>query len=414
MNCIRIRLRYYSTASLSTSHFNQRITSLKNGSGPTKVNDALQLFDEMLLRQPPPSIIQFTQLISVIVKKKQYSTALILLDQMKLMGIPSNIYTINISINCHCRLNQVAYGFALLATIFKQGHPPSLATYTTLIHGLVLADRVFEAVELFKKLLRGKLCEPNHIMYGIIFNGLCKVGHTSKALELLRFMESGSCKPGVEQYSVVIDSLCKDKMVDHALELFAKMTEKGVLADVITYSSLIHGLCNFGRETEAAKMLRDMEEEGVSPSVDTFNILVNAFCKQGSVKDAELAVQAMVRRGLNPDVITYSALIDGYCLRGEIDDAEKVLDGMVKRDIVPNIITYNSLINGYCKKKQIDKARHLFQYIQDKGLIPDVVTYSSMLQGLCRSLFSEDREQPKPCYTNPLASAESKLVGKPE
>ncbi|KAF5760608.1 putative transcription factor interactor and regulator CCHC(Zn) family [Helianthus annuus] len=31
----------------------------------------------------------------------------------------------------------------------------------------------------------------------------------------------------------------------------------------------------------------------------------------------------------------------------------------------------------------------------------------------CRSLFSEDREQPKPCYTNPLASAESKLVGKP-
>ncbi|KAM0069093.1 putative tetratricopeptide-like helical domain superfamily [Helianthus debilis subsp. tardiflorus] len=295
MNCTRrIGLRYYSTASSpSTSHFNQRITSLKNASGPTKVNDALQLFDEMLQRQPPPNIIQLNMLITVIVKMKQYSTALSLYKQIKLMGIPTDLYAMNISISCYCRLNQVAYGFALLATLFKQGYSPTLATYSTLINGLVLADRVFEAVELFKKLLRDKLCDPDQVMYGTIINGLCKVGHTSKAIELLTFMEAGSCKPCVEQYSVVIDSLCKDKMVDHALELFAKMTEKGVLANVITYNSLIHGLCNFGRETEAAKMLRDMEEEGVSPTVVTFTILVNAFCKQGSVKDAELAVQAM-------------------------------------------------------------------------------------------------------------------------
>ncbi|KAL8210790.1 hypothetical protein R6Q57_005227 [Mikania cordata] len=106
------------------------------------------------------------------------------------------------------------------------------ATYSTLINGLVLADRVFEAIELFKKLLSDRFCEPDQIMFGTIINGLCKVGHTSKALELLSFMESGSCKPCVQQYNAVIDSLCKDKMVDDALHLFAKMTEKGVLANV--------------------------------------------------------------------------------------------------------------------------------------------------------------------------------------
>ncbi|KAJ0909558.1 putative tetratricopeptide-like helical domain superfamily [Helianthus annuus] len=138
----------------SASHFNQRLLlSLKHTRGFTKLDDALQLFDEMLQRQPPPNIIQLNQLITLIVKMMQYSTALSLYKQTKLMGIPTDLYAMNISINCHCRLDQVAYGFALLATIFKQGHPPSLATYTTLIHGLVLADRVFEAVELFKKLL---------------------------------------------------------------------------------------------------------------------------------------------------------------------------------------------------------------------------------------------------------------------
>ncbi|KAJ0729910.1 putative tetratricopeptide-like helical domain superfamily [Helianthus annuus] len=333
MNCTRIPLRYYSTASpSSTTHFNQRILHLKNA---FKIDDALQLFDEMLQRQPPPSIVQFNKLMTLIVKMKHYSTALSLFKQMRLMGVPVSIPTMSISINCHCRLNQVAYGFALLATIFKQGHPPDLATYNTLIHGLVLADRVYEAVELFKKLLREKVCEPNQVMYGTVINGLCKVGHTTKAFELLRYMESGSCKPDVVQYNTVIDSLCKDKMVDHALQLFTNMTEKGVLADEITYSSLIQGLCNFGRETEAARMLMDMEGKEVSPGVHTFTILVDSFCKKGSVKDAELALQAMVQRGLNPNVITYNALIDGYCLRGEIEEAENV-DYIYKHGLKPH------------------------------------------------------------------------------
>ncbi|KAJ0704807.1 putative tetratricopeptide-like helical domain superfamily [Helianthus annuus] len=131
---------------------------------------------------------------------------------MRLMGVPVSILTMNISINCYCRLNQVVYGFALLLTLFKKGFSPSLATYSTLINGRVLADRVFDVVELFKKLLRDKLCDPDQVMYGTVINGLCKVGHTSKAIELLTFMEAGSCKPCVEQYSVVIDSLSKDKM----------------------------------------------------------------------------------------------------------------------------------------------------------------------------------------------------------
>ncbi|GJS10798.1 nucleotide-binding alpha-beta plait domain-containing protein [Tanacetum coccineum] len=96
---------------------------------------------------------------------------------------------------------------------------------------------------LFKKLVREKLCEPNEVMYGTVINGLCKVGKTSKALELVRFMAKGSYKSRVDQYNMIIDGLCKDKMVDQALELFDKMIEKG-----ITYNSLIHGLCNFGRE----------------------------------------------------------------------------------------------------------------------------------------------------------------------
>ncbi|GKF25950.1 putative tetratricopeptide-like helical domain-containing protein [Tanacetum coccineum] len=130
-------------------------------------------------------------------------------------------------------------------------------------------DPVVVGKMLFKKLVREKLCEPNEVMYRTVINGLCKVGKTSKALELVRFMAKGSYKPQVDQYNMIIDGLCKDNMVDQALELFDKMIEKG-----ITYNSLIHGLCNFGREGEAAKLLTDMEEKEIYPNTRTYNILL--------------------------------------------------------------------------------------------------------------------------------------------
>ncbi|GKD46514.1 putative tetratricopeptide-like helical domain superfamily protein, partial [Tanacetum coccineum] len=74
-------------------------------------------------------------------------TALNLYKTINSVVIPRDLYALNISINYYVHLNQVNHGFALLATIFKLGHPPNFATYTTLVNGLVLVDRVFESAK---------------------------------------------------------------------------------------------------------------------------------------------------------------------------------------------------------------------------------------------------------------------------
>lgn len=84
---------------------NQRFLSLKHSSSIpqiAKLNDALQLFDQMLQRQPQPSIVEFTRLITVIVKMEHYSTALSLFKKLYLLGISSDLYAMSISINCYC------------------------------------------------------------------------------------------------------------------------------------------------------------------------------------------------------------------------------------------------------------------------------------------------------------------------
>ncbi|KAK4394076.1 putative pentatricopeptide repeat-containing protein, mitochondrial [Sesamum angolense] len=178
-----------------------------------EVDDAVFLFRQMLRMRPQPSVVQFTKLFNVVVKMEQYSVAVNLFDEMRQLGAPVNEYTLTIVINCYCLLNRVDFGFSILGSFFKRGYQPNVTTFTTLIKGLFLDDKVMEAERLFKKLLTRKLCEPNEVTILTVINGLCKAGHTLTAYDLLGLFDKTSFKPDVKSYSTVIDSLCKDRML---------------------------------------------------------------------------------------------------------------------------------------------------------------------------------------------------------
>ncbi|KAL0289928.1 UNVERIFIED_CONTAM: putative pentatricopeptide repeat-containing protein, mitochondrial [Sesamum angustifolium] len=249
-----------------------------------EVDDAVFLCRQMLRMRPQPSVIQFTKLLNMVVKMKQYPVVLCLFDEMCKWGAPINEYTLTIVINCCCLLNRVDFGFAILSSFFKRGYEPNVTTFNTLIKGLFLDDKVIEAEKLFKKLLTLKLCEPDEVTVLTVVNGLCKAGHTLTAYDLLGLFEKTSFKPNVYSYSTVIDSLCKDRMVDEALQLLAKMIDNGISPNTVTYNSLVQGLCNFGRWKDAKDLISEMVDHKISLNAFTFSILVDAFCKEGMVK----------------------------------------------------------------------------------------------------------------------------------
>ncbi|KAL0413925.1 UNVERIFIED_CONTAM: putative pentatricopeptide repeat-containing protein, mitochondrial [Sesamum radiatum] len=110
-----------------------------------EVDDAVFLFRQMLRMRPQPSVVNFTKLLSIVVKMKQYSIALNVFDEMRQLGIPVNQWTMNIAINCYCLLHRVDFGFAILGSFFKLGYEPDVTTFNTLIKGLFLDDKVVRA-----------------------------------------------------------------------------------------------------------------------------------------------------------------------------------------------------------------------------------------------------------------------------
>ena len=87
--------------------------------------------------------------------------------------------------------------------------------------------------------------EPDRFTCGTIVNGLCKIGETNVAINLLRKMERGNFVLDLTTYNTIIDSLCKDRLVTDALKLLSEMISKGIKPDHVTYNCLIQGVCNF-------------------------------------------------------------------------------------------------------------------------------------------------------------------------
>ncbi|CAH1412557.1 unnamed protein product [Lactuca virosa] len=108
-------------------------------------------------------------------------------------------------------MHRTSEGFAVLGYGFKLDILPNVCTFSTLLNGLVLEDRVLKAERLFKTLIKEGMCEPDAIMYTTMIKGLCKFSNNDTAIALLKLMEGRGCKPDVFTYSTIIDSLFKDK-----------------------------------------------------------------------------------------------------------------------------------------------------------------------------------------------------------
>uniref|UniRef100_M1BU75 PPR1 protein n=1 Tax=Solanum tuberosum TaxID=4113 RepID=M1BU75_SOLTU len=140
-----------------------------------------------------------------------------------ILGIPIDGFILTSVINSYCLMDHAHFGFSVLPIYLKNGIPFNIVTFNTLLRGIFAENKVKDVVQLFKKLVRDKICDPDEFMYATVMNGLSKRGHTKKTLSMLRLMGQGSTKPNIYIYNIVIDSLCKDRNLDGAINLLNEM-----------------------------------------------------------------------------------------------------------------------------------------------------------------------------------------------
>ncbi|PRQ33752.1 putative pentatricopeptide [Rosa chinensis] len=165
----------------------------------------------MLQTRPLPSLVRFPQILGQLVKLKHYWEAITLykVQTNASLRISPDVYSLSIIMNCYSRLNRIGFSLSVLAQFFKFGLELNVTTFTTLIIGFFIQNKVAEAAAIFSKMVEAGI-QPNVVTFGTLIKGLCIKGNNVAAIQLLRKMEQGHCKPNVVVYNTIIDSLFKD------------------------------------------------------------------------------------------------------------------------------------------------------------------------------------------------------------
>lgn len=145
-------------------------------SGEVELNHALCFFNYMIHMQPTPLMPSFNSLLCELAGKKYYVNFICLYERLNTIGLLPDFVSLNILMNCFCKMNGVSDAFVALGRILRKVFSPDVVTLGCLIRGLCMQGKVTEASGLFKKFVAFD-CRPNVIVCATLICGLCRTSN---------------------------------------------------------------------------------------------------------------------------------------------------------------------------------------------------------------------------------------------
>nr|GLL49839.1 putative pentatricopeptide repeat-containing protein At1g12700, mitochondrial [Ipomoea trifida] len=367
------------------------------------LDDALKLFRQMAHTSPLLSVIEFNKLLCRIVKLKHYSAVVSLFQEMRIKGIPIDVYTINILVDVYCRSSRVDCGIlvdalckegmlesaeTIIQIMIQRNTYPNVVTYNHLIEGYCLQGRMNEARKAFGRVVESGL-QPDIRTYNTLINGYCKIKEIEEARKAFGQMLESGLQPNVWAYSTLINGYCKIKEMDEARKVFGQMVESGLQPDVWTYNTLINGYCKIKEMDEAMHLFCEIPQKGLHPNVVTYTIMLQGFFLVRRCSAALELFQEMLVAGHKPDFCTSCVLLGGLCDNGLVEQAMSVYHQLDRNGNGSH--DYDTIIiDRVCKIGRLNIARNVFNGLISKGRRLDVNTYNVMINGLCRGGFLDE------------------------
>ncbi|KAK1326287.1 Pentatricopeptide repeat-containing protein [Acorus calamus] len=252
----------------------------------------------------------------------------------------------------------------------------------------------YEALAIQDRMAREGI-PPDIVTYNSLMHGLCKDGRMREAFRLLEEIKAAAGNRIT--YTTMIDGCCRSGDIEGAFELRAEMEGKGLVPEVATYNAMLRGLCARGMMKGANELLNEMDERKVEPDSITCNTLINAYGKIGDMATAWRVRNRMLESGLALDGFTYKALIRGFCNAKEFDEAKEVLLDLISAGFTPSYSTYSWIVDGYCDQKNeeavlgscteirrlckrglVDCSWKLYRDMKLKGVTGDSLVYAGM------------------------------------
>ncbi|KAE9594965.1 hypothetical protein Lal_00041213 [Lupinus albus] len=372
--------------------------------------DAMRVFHKMEDFQLKPTQKSYLAILDILVDENHVKRALAFYKDMRGMGIPPSVVSLNILIKALLKNNEtVETALRIFREMPNRGYEPDSYTYGTLVNGLCRLGKISQAKELFKE-MEQKGHSPSVVTYTSLIHAMCQSNNLDEAISLLEEMTKNGVEPNVFTYSSLMDGLCKDGHSSEAMELLEVMVRKHRSPNMVTYGTLINGLCKEGKVRKAVEILDRMRLQGLKPNAGLYGKIINCFCASCNYQEAANFIDEMVLGGISPNGATWSLhvrmhnnVVQGLC-NNDPSRAFQMYLSMRHRGISFEDGTFDCLIRFFCKKGDLNKAARILHEMVLDGCTPDEGTWNALMGGLW------DRKKVREATEILLAELQQKFV----
>ncbi|XP_052180029.1 pentatricopeptide repeat-containing protein At1g06140, mitochondrial [Diospyros lotus] len=260
----------------------------------------------------------------------------------------SNIYLLTCLLDMYLKLGLLDAGLKL----FKEVPRKDVVLWTTLISGLAKNGRAWEAVNLFRQMLRDSIV-PNRITLASIVLACSHTGSLQQGKSVHGYMIRNGVELDVVNYTSLVDMYANCGSIVPAYAVFKEMPIK----NVFSWSAMVNGFGMHGLCEEALALFDQMRSDKQLPNPITFVSVLSACSHSGKVEEGWTYFKSMSRDyGLTPMAEHFACMIDLLGRAGKIDEALSFINDMTWE---PGASAWGALLSACRIHKRVELAEQV-------------------------------------------------------
>eukprot|EP00253_Pinus_taeda_P001118 PITA_01118 len=350
--------------------------------------DGRQVFDEM----PERNVVSWTALIAAYSKNGYDKEALILLSQMRQMGIEMDEFTFASALPSCANMGALEYGKEAHGAIIRSGFQCDAFIGCTLLDLYFKCGSPQDACKVFDKMTEHDTVSSNAMLAGYTQNGLVK-----EALKLFHEMPDRD----TVSWNTMIAGCAQNGLVCEAAELFQQMPERSLVSwntmisgyaqnghvtealklfqeapkqDTVSWNTMIAGYVQSGNFQDALNLFRRMQETTVQPSSVTFACILPA-CAGLAALGVGKEIHEIIIRGVGPNCVTFTSVLPACANLAALEHGKKVHEDIIRSGVQFDTFVSNALIDMYAKCGSLEDAYRVFIKMPQR----DVISWTAML-----------------------------------
>jgi pentatricopeptide repeat protein len=188
---------------------------------------ALEVCSEMTKIGIEPNIITFSTLIDAYCKMGNMEAAMGLYSEMVVKGLLPDIVAYTALIDGHFKMGKVREANRLHKEMVEAGLAPNVFTLSCLVDGLGKNGKASDAINLF--LEKTEVGSPNHVTYTALIQGLCVDNRIFEATKFYLDMRVSGLRPDAFTYIVMLKGHYQAKHTVGVRMLHADMIKMGIV-----------------------------------------------------------------------------------------------------------------------------------------------------------------------------------------